>query len=37
MNVKYPKNLFFGYLNVNSIRNKFASIQELIKKHLTYS
>ena len=37
MNVKYPKNLFFGYLNVNSIRNKFVSIQELIKKHLTYS
>ena len=24
--------LFFGYLNVNSIRNKFTSIQELIKR-----
>ena len=29
--VKYPKNLFFGYLNVNSIRNKFT-IQDLIKR-----
>ena len=29
---KYPKNLFFVYLNVNSIRNKCASIQELIKR-----
>ena len=28
---KQPKNLFFGHLNVNSIRNKFVSIQELIK------
>ena len=30
--VKHPKNLFFGHLNVNSIRNKFVSIQELIKR-----
>ena len=29
---KHPKNLFFVYLNVNSIRNKCASIQELIKR-----
>ena len=29
---KHPKNLFFGHLNVNSIRNKFASIQELITR-----
>ena len=29
---KYPKNLFFGHLNVNSIRNKFISTQELIKR-----
>ena len=29
---KYPKNLFFGYLNVNSIRNKFVTIQDLIKR-----
>ena len=28
---KHPKNLFFGHLNVNSIRNKFVSIEELIK------
>ena len=29
---KRPKNLFFGHLNVNSIHNKFVSIQELIKR-----
>ena len=28
---KNPKNLFFGHLNVNSIRNKFVSVEELIK------
>ena len=28
---KHPKNLFFGHLNVNSIRNKFFSTQDLIK------
>ena len=26
--VKHPKNLFFGYLNINSICNKFASIHQ---------
>ena len=29
--VKHPKNLFFGHLNVHSIRNKFVSTQELVK------
>ena len=29
---KHLKNLFFGHLNVNSIRNKFVSIQELINR-----
>ena len=29
---KHPKNLFFGHLNVNSIRNKFVSIEEVIKR-----
>ena len=29
---KHPKNLLFGHLNVNSIHNKFVSIQELIKR-----
>ena len=28
---KHPKNLFFDHLNVNFIRNKFVSIEELIK------
>ena len=26
---KHPKNLFFGQLNVNSIRNKFKSVREI--------
>ena len=30
--VKHPKILFFGHLNLNSIRNKSVSIQELIKR-----
>ena len=30
--IKHPKNLFFGHLNVNSICNKFVSIEELIKR-----
>ena len=34
--VKLPKNLFFGRLNVNSIRNKFISIEELIKSTSTF-
>ena len=29
---KHSKNLFFGHLNVNSFRNKFVSIAELIKR-----
>ena len=29
---KHPKNLFFGHLNENSIRNEFVSIEELIKR-----
>ena len=28
---KQPKNLFFGLLNLNSIRNKFESVQEIIQ------
>ena len=28
---KHPKNLFFGQLNVNSIRNKFESVKEIIQ------
>ena len=28
---EHPKNLFFGQLNVNSIRNKFESAQEIIR------
>ena len=29
---KNTKNFFFGHLNVNSIRNKFVSLEELIKR-----
>ena len=28
---KHPKNLFFEQLNMNSIRNKFESVQEIIQ------
>ena len=28
---KHSKNLFFGQLNVNSIRNKFESVQEIVQ------
>ena len=28
---KHPKNFFFGQLNVNSIRNKFESVQEIVQ------
>ena len=28
---KYPKNVFLGHFNVNSSRNKFESLNELIK------
>ena len=28
---KHPKNLFFGHININSIRNKFESVQEIIQ------
>ena len=28
---EHPKNLFFGQLNANSIRNKFESVQEIIQ------
>ena len=30
--LKHSKNLFFGHLNVNSIRSKFVSIEELHKR-----
>ena len=28
---KHPKNLFFGHVNTNSIRNTFESVQEIIQ------
>ena len=28
---KYPKNVFFGQINVNSIRSKSESVQEIIQ------
>ena len=28
---KHPKNVFLGHLNINSLRNKFESLNELIK------
>ena len=29
MKSEHPKNLFFAQLNVNSVRNKFESVQEI--------
>ena len=34
---KYSKNAFLGHLNVNSQRNKFESLIELIKELLVFS
>ena len=31
MKRKKPKNIFLGHLNINSIKNKFESVWELIK------
>ena len=31
MRGKFTKNLFFGHLNVNSVRNKFEAVEFLIK------
>ena len=28
---KHPKSLFFGHVNINSIRNKFELVQEIIQ------
>ena len=28
---KHPKSLFFGLLNINSTKNKFESVQEIIQ------
>ena len=30
--LEYPKNVIFGHLNINSLRNKFASISALMKR-----
>ena len=34
---KHPKNVFLGHLNVNSLRNKFESLNELIKDIFLWS
>ena len=34
---KHPKNVFLGHLNVNSLRNKFESLDELIKDIFLWS
>ena len=31
---KNPKNVIIGYLNVNSLRNKFVNVEELIKSKI---
>ena len=32
--LKNPKNVIFSYLNINSIRNKFENLQEVIKENV---
>ena len=31
LRLKFTKNLFFGHLNVNSVRNKFEALEFLVK------
>ena len=31
LRAKHPKNILFGHLNINSLRNKFAYLEEIIK------
>ena len=32
--LKYPKNIIIGYININSIRNKFESFSMMVKDYL---
>ena len=32
LRAKHPKNILFGHLNMNSLRNKFEYLEEIIKK-----
>ena len=34
--LKYPKNLTIGHLNINSVRNKFSSLQQTVLNKLIY-
>ena len=34
LKLKYPKNIFLGHLNINSIPNKFNGIMDLVKDYL---
>ena len=33
---KFPKNILFSYININSIRNKFENLGELIGGYSLY-
>ena len=33
LRLKYPRNLLFGYLNINSLRNKIIDLSEIISYH----
>ena len=34
LTLKSPKNVIIGYLNIYSLRNKFAAVEELIKEKI---
>ncbi len=34
LRLKYPKNIIIGYININSIRNKFESFSTMVKDDL---
>ena len=34
LRLKYPKNILIGYININSIRNKFESFSMMVKDYL---
>ena len=32
INLKYPRNPFIAYLNINSLRNKIIDVQEMMRR-----
>ena len=36
LRLKYPKNIIIGYININSIRNKFESFSMMVKDYFSF-